>query len=74
MAQGIDETPSSAKDAIFFIRRTPVLAIIPPETKKTLERLTNISDCHIAVISGRNLEDLQVTHIMKVNVHLHFYK
>lgn len=41
------------------LARTPQLAIIPPETKRVLERLSNISDCHVAVISGRNLEDLQ---------------
>ena len=48
----------------YYWFRTPALAIIPPETKRTLERLTNISDCHIAVISGRDLENLQV-HILK---------
>jgi len=42
-----------------FLARTPQLAIIPGETKRVLERLSNISDCHVAVISGRNLEDLQ---------------
>lgn len=42
-----------------FLARTPSLAIIPPETKRVLERLSNINDCHVAVISGRNLEDLQ---------------
>jgi len=43
-----------------FLARTPTLAIIPPETKRVLERLSNISDCHIAIISGRSLDDLQV--------------
>jgi len=42
-----------------YLARTPKLAIIPLETKRVLERLSNISDCHIAVISGRSLDDLQ---------------
>merc|ERR1719483_800422 len=41
------------------LARTPALAIIPPETRRVLERLSNISDCKITVISGRGLEDLQ---------------
>ena len=45
--------------------RTPELAYIPPETKRALERLSNISDCHIVVISGRNLEDLQVRQLRR---------
>ena len=42
-----------------FLARTPSLAIIPAETKRVLERLSNISDCKITVISGRGLENLR---------------
>jgi len=37
----------------------PELAIIPPDTKRVLERLSHYSDCKITVISGRNICDLQ---------------
>ena len=37
----------------------PELAIIPPDTKRVLERLSHYSDCKITVISGRNISDLQ---------------
>jgi len=33
----------------------PDLAILPPETKGVLERLANMSDVYIAIISGRNV-------------------
>ncbi|XP_059086503.1 uncharacterized protein LOC131883147 isoform X2 [Tigriopus californicus] len=46
------------------LARTPELAIIAPEAKKTLERLSKMSDAHIAIISGRQLDDL----IRKVGV------
>ena len=42
-----------------FLAQKPALAIIPPETQKALERLSQFSDCKITVISGRNIEDLQ---------------
>merc|ERR1719369_2600491 len=38
------------------LARVPALAIIPPETKRVLERLSQYSDCKITVISGRGLE------------------
>ena len=42
-----------------FLAQKPALAIIPPESRKALERLSQFSDCKITVISGRDLEDLQ---------------
>jgi len=42
-----------------FLAQKPALAIIPPETKRVLERLSNISDCKITVISGRSIVELQ---------------
>ncbi|KAG8235744.1 hypothetical protein J437_LFUL015612 [Ladona fulva] len=36
----------------------PDLAIMPPETKRVLERLANMPDINIAVISGRSLENV----------------
>ena len=42
-----------------FLAQKPALAILPPETKKVLERLSQFSDCKITIISGRNIEDLQ---------------
>ncbi|XP_071743479.1 uncharacterized protein [Lepeophtheirus salmonis] len=41
------------------LARTPGLAMMAPETKKVLERFSNMSDVHIAIISGRSLEDLR---------------
>lgn len=41
------------------LARTPELAFIPPETKKVLEKLANMQDVHVVVISGRELEDLR---------------
>lgn len=41
------------------LARTPELAFIPPEAKKALERLANMADVHVVVISGRELEDLR---------------
>ncbi len=38
---------------------TPGLAFICPQSKKSLEHLSNMADVHVAIISGRNLEDLQ---------------
>lgn len=37
----------------------PDLAILPPETKNVLQRLSNHSDVYIAVISGRNVENVK---------------
>ena len=37
----------------------PDLAIIPPETKKVLERLANNPDVFIAVISGRSVTNVK---------------
>ena len=37
----------------------PDLAIIPPETKKVLQRLANMPDVNIAIISGRSLENVK---------------
>lgn len=36
----------------------PDLAVLPSETKKVLERLANMPDVNIAVISGRSLENV----------------
>ena len=41
------------------LARIPELAFIPPETKKVLERLVNLPDVHVVVISGRELENLR---------------
>jgi trehalose-phosphatase len=41
------------------LAKTPDLAIIPPETKKVLERLANMADVHVVIISGRELDDLR---------------
>ncbi|XP_055710055.1 uncharacterized protein LOC129805859 [Phlebotomus papatasi] len=37
----------------------PDLAILPPETKNVLLRLSNHSDVHIAIVSGRNVENVR---------------
>lgn len=37
----------------------PDLAIIPSETKKVLERLSNLSDVYIAIVSGRNVDNVK---------------
>lgn len=37
----------------------PDLAIIPAETKNVLQRLSNLSDCYIAVVSGRNVNNVK---------------
>jgi len=37
----------------------PDLATLPPETKNVLQRLSNISDVYIAIISGRNVENVK---------------
>lgn len=37
----------------------PDLAILPPETKNVLQRLSNLSDVYIAVISGRGVENVK---------------
>uniref|UniRef100_A0A1Y1MD14 Uncharacterized protein n=2 Tax=Photinus pyralis TaxID=7054 RepID=A0A1Y1MD14_PHOPY len=36
----------------------PNLAILPTETKNVLQRLSNMPDCYIAVISGRNVNNV----------------
>ena len=41
------------------LARTPEHAFIPPEAKKVLERLSNLTDVHVVVISGRELQDLR---------------
>ncbi len=41
------------------IARHPDLAVLPPETKKVLERLANRPDIFIAIISGRNVENVK---------------
>lgn len=37
----------------------PDLAILPPETKNVLQRLSNLSDVYIAIISGRNVNNVK---------------
>ncbi|XP_056642660.1 uncharacterized protein LOC130898206 isoform X2 [Diorhabda carinulata] len=37
----------------------PDLAIIPAETKNVLQRLSNVSDCYIAIVSGRNVNNVK---------------
>lgn len=37
----------------------PDLAILPPETRNVLERLSNMSDVYIAIISGRNVNNVK---------------
>ncbi len=44
---------------LFLKNQTPELAIIPPETKRVLERLCKFPDVHVAIISGRQLDDLE---------------
>ncbi|KAK3920642.1 Bifunctional trehalose-6-phosphate synthase/phosphatase [Frankliniella fusca] len=40
----------------------PDLAILPPETRNVLERLSNMSDVYIAIISGRNVGINDITY------------
>jgi trehalose 6-phosphate synthase/phosphatase len=37
----------------------PDLAFLPPETKNVLQRLSNHSDVYVAIISGRNVENVK---------------
>lgn len=37
----------------------PDLAVLPLETKSILKRLANMSDVHIAIISGRNVQNVK---------------
>jgi len=37
----------------------PDLAVLPPETKKLLLRLSNMPDVHIGIISGRSIENIK---------------
>lgn len=37
----------------------PDLAILPLETKNVLERLANMSDVYISIISGRNVHNVK---------------
>jgi trehalose 6-phosphate synthase/phosphatase len=37
----------------------PDLAVLPPETKKVLQRLSHHSDVYVAIISGRNVENVK---------------
>ena len=41
------------------IVRTPKDALMPPETKKILRRLSKTATCRIAVISGRGLQEIK---------------
>jgi len=41
------------------IAETPQKAIIPPEAKELLEKLSESSCCKVAIISGRSLEDIK---------------
>ncbi|MBI5023604.1 MAG: trehalose-phosphatase [Candidatus Omnitrophica bacterium] len=41
------------------IAATPEEAVLSPEVKAVLEELTRLSDCELAVISGRALEDIR---------------
>ena len=38
---------------------TPALAFIPHETKRVLERMSNMIDVNIVIISGRDVDDLK---------------
>jgi len=37
----------------------PDLAIIPPETKRVIERLSNLGDVYISIVSGRNVNNVK---------------
>jgi trehalose-phosphatase len=37
----------------------PDLALLPPETKHVLQRLSNLSDVYIAIISGRDVDNVK---------------
>lgn len=37
----------------------PDLAILPPETKHVLERLSNMPEVYISIISGRNVNNVK---------------
>lgn len=37
----------------------PDLATLPPETKAVLQRLSNHSDVYVAIISGRNVDNVK---------------
>ena len=41
------------------LARNPESAFISPETKRVLERLSKMQDAHVAIISGRQLDDLK---------------
>ena len=47
----------------------PDLATLPLETKHTLQRLSNMSDVYIAIISGRNVDNVKnmVSYICLLN-------
>jgi len=47
----------------------PDLAILPLETKSVLERLANMSDVYISIISGRNVHNVKdmVRYILLLN-------
>ena len=42
-----------------YTARTPEMAMLPCETKRVLERLSNMTDVNIVIISGREMEDLR---------------
>lgn len=45
----------------------PDLAILPPETRNVLERLSNMSDVYIAIVSGRNVVNVKEMVIIFLN-------
>ena len=60
----IGDTPSLAllldyDGTLTPIVKHPDLAVIPPETKSVLERLSKRSDVFIAVVSGRGVENVK---------------
>jgi trehalose-phosphatase len=36
----------------------PDMAVLPEETKRTLQKLANLPDVHISIISGRNVHNV----------------
>ncbi|MCL4131565.1 UNVERIFIED_CONTAM: hypothetical protein GTU68_007496 [Idotea baltica] len=41
------------------IQLHPDLAVLPPDTKEVLERLANLPDVHLAIISGRSVQNVK---------------
>lgn len=48
----------------------PDLATLPLETKNTLQRLSNMPDVNIAIVSGRNVDNVQKMVIIFKYIHL----